>query len=340
MRRPTPSGFVFALVSSFAACNGGDSVPDRRISAATGGGGTSVGAATGGSSATSTGGVTVTPTGGSAPPEGPGAGGATAETGGGSGGTANVAGSPGAGRSGNDGGVGGAAGSAGAGGASTSRPARVLLYSFSTLNIPSLPAQLDLLEQQLERWQFEVDRSVDPVVFTDQSLAKYAAVGMINTCFSPFGANRSGEAEAQALQKFLQQGGGLFGTHCADVTFQSADPVHLYNRLIGGRASSENFEGESDCYKMGEHPTIAALPATFVYNGNLDNTDFLGPDASVLVRCKWKGGGQKDIAVSWLRSEGGGRVFFSNFAKVDADFANPTIGESHLLAGLGWVLGR
>jgi type 1 glutamine amidotransferase len=301
-----------------------------------------VGAASGGSSATSTGGVTMTPTGGSAPLAGPSAGGASVGTGGGSGGAADVAGSPGAGPSGNDGGVGGVAGSAGAGagGASTKRPARVLLYSFSTLNIPSLPAQLDILQQQLEQWQFEVDRSVDPVVFTDQSLAKYAAVGMINTCFSPFGANRPGEAEAQALQRFLQQGGGLFGTHCAEVTFQSADPVHLYNRLIGGRASSENFEGANDCYKVGEHPTIAALPATFVYNGNLDNTDFLGTDTSVLVRCKWRGGSQKDIAVSWQRSEGSGRVFFSNFAKVDGDFANPTIGQNHLLAGLGWVLGR
>ena len=226
------------------------------------------------------------------------------------------------------------------GGSGGTRPARVLLYSFSTLNIPSLPAQLDILERQLQQWQFQVDRSVDPLVFTDQSLAKYAAVGMINTCFSPFGANRSGEVEAQALQKFLQQGGGLFGTHCADVSFQSADPVHLYNRLIGGRASRENFEGESDCYKLREHPTIAALPATFVYNGNLDDTDFLGTDASVLVRCKWQGGAQKDSAVSWLRSEGSGRVFFSSFAKVDADFANPTIGENHLLAGLAWVLGR
>jgi type 1 glutamine amidotransferase len=281
----------------------------------------------------------MTPPGGTAPLAGPSAGGATAGTGGAAGGTADVGGSPGAGRGGNDAGSAGSA-SAGAGGAATSRPARVLLYSFSTLNIPSVPAQLDLLEQQLGQWQFQVDRSVDPLMFTDQNLAKYAAVGMINTCFSPFGANRPGEAEAQALQRFLQQGGGLFGTHCADVAFQSANPVHLYSQLIGGRASSENFEGASDCYKMGEHPTIAALPATFVYNGNLDNTDFLGTDASVLVRCKWRGGGQKDIAVSWVRSEGAGRVFFSNFAKVDADFANPTIGENHLLAGLAWVLRR
>ena len=342
MQRLTRSGFIFALVSGFSACSSGGSVSDSRISAATAGGGTSAGAATSGNSATSTGAATVTPTGGTAPLGGQSAGGATAETAGGSGGTADVASSPGAGRGGNGAGVAGSAGagSAGAGGAATSRPARVLLYSFSTLNIPSVPAQLDLLEKQLEQWQFEVDRSVDPLLFSDQSLAKYAAVGMINTCFSPFGANGSGEAEAQALQKFLQQGGGLFGTHCADVTFQAADPVHLYNRLIGGRASNENFEGESDCYKTGEHPTTSALPATFVYNGNLDNTGFLDPDASVLVRCKWQGGGQKDIAVSWLRSEGSGRVFFSSFAKVDVDFANPTIGENHLLAGLAWVLGR
>jgi type 1 glutamine amidotransferase len=370
MRRLTRSGFVFALVSGFAACSGNDAVPDSPINASSGGGGASAGGATGGNSSTSTGGVAITPTGGSAPLGGQSTGGTIAagtgglsntsggatmtggsagvsgsqggSGGGSSGGTAG-GGSPGAGRGGggNDGGVAGSAGGgAGAGGASTSRPARVLLYSFSTLNIPSVPAQLDILEQQLEEWQFEVDRSVDPAVFTDQNLTKYAAVGMINTCFSPFGANRSGEAEAQALQKFLQAGGGLFGTHCADVTFQSADPVHLYNRLIGGRASSENFEGESDCYKMGDHPTIAALPATFVYDGNLDNTDVLATDASVLVRCKWKGGGQKDIAVSWVRSEGSGRIFFSNFAKVDADFTNPTIGDKHLLAGLGWVLGR
>src|SRR5262245_20325329 len=62
--------------------------------------------------------------------------------------------------------------------ASTKPPARVLLYSFSMLNIPSVPAQLDVLEQTLERWRFEVDRSVDPAVFTDQSLANYAAVAM------------------------------------------------------------------------------------------------------------------------------------------------------------------
>lgn len=235
--------------------------------------------------------------------------------------------------------VAGNAGNAGAGGGTT-RPARVLLYSFSTLDIPSVPAQLALFKQKLESWQYQVDQSKDPAAFTDTNLAKYAAVGMINTCFSPFGANKSGEPESQALQKFLQEGGGLFGTHCADVTFQSASPPALYNQLIGGRASSQNFDGTSACRTTGDHPTVAQLPATFSYTGNLDATDFIKTDTTVLVKCKWGNTAMTDVAVSWVRSEGAGRVFYTNFGKVDGDLSNATIGDKHILAGLGWVLGR
>jgi len=232
-----------------------------------------------------------------------------------------------------------AAGMAGTGGGST-RPARVLLYSFSTLDIPSVPAQLALFKQKLEGWQYAVDQSKDPAVFTDASLAKYAAVGMINTCFYPFGANKDGASESAALQKFLQQGGGLFGTHCADVTFQSANPPALYNQLIGGRASSENFDGNSDCVKAGDHPTTAQLPATFRFTGNMDATDFIRTDTTVLVKCTWSNTSMKEVAVSWVRNEGAGRVFYTNFGKVDGDLTNATIGDNHILAGLSWVLGR
>lgn len=230
------------------------------------------------------------------------------------------------------------AGNAGAGGAPP-RPARVLLYSFSTLDIASVPEQLALLEQRLESWNYEVVRSEDPAMFTDSSLANFAAVGMINTCFYPFGANNTtGELESQALQRFLRAGGGLFGTHCADVTFQAANPPALYNQLIGGRASSQNFEGTSECRKMGDHPTITRLPTAFSYTGNLDNTNFIANDTTIVVRCRWANG--TDVAVSWFRSEGSGRVFFTNFAKEDIDLRMPTVGEQHIFPGLAWVLGR
>jgi type 1 glutamine amidotransferase len=231
--------------------------------------------------------------------------------------------------------AGGSAGTA----APATRPARVLLYSFSTLEIPSVPAQLTILRQHLSALGYEVEESEDPASFTDENLARHAAVAMINTCFSPFGANRSGETEAAALQRFLQAGGGLFGTHCADVTFQSENPPALYNRLLGGRASSSNFEGNNQCSKTLDHPTTERLPDTFDYVGNLDGTDFIADDSVILVRCTWGDANATRVAVSWVRTEGEGRVFFSNFGKVDTDLANPTIGDAHLLAGLDWVLG-
>jgi type 1 glutamine amidotransferase len=294
--------------------------------ASSGGAGASSGAGDGGSSLAGSAGTTGAIGGSSSGSSGAaGAFGGMAGGGGGSG-TGGSAGS------GND------AGNAGAGG-SPPRPARVLLYFFSTLEIASVPAQLAFLGQRLESWDYEVVESEDPAIFTDSNLAEYAAVGMINTCFYPFGANNTtGEPQSQALQRFLQQGGGLFGTHCADVTFQSANPPALYNQLIGGRASSQNFEGTSDCSKVGDHPTIAELPATFSYTGNLDNTNFIATDSTILVRCRWANG--TDVAVSWYRSEGSGRVFFTNFAKEDADLEDATVGEQHILPGLAWVLGR
>lgn len=311
------------------------------------GGGSSGGAGSGGATSPGSGGAAAGSGGNSGSGGQTGSGGAPSGTGGSA--TGGAAGGGQGGRGGASGGSGGRGGASGTGGASTpdggagdtaARPMRVLLYSFSTLDIPSVPAQLAIFKRKLEGWQFQVDESKDPAVFTDTGLAKYAAVGMINTCFFPFGANNAGAAESQALQRFLQRGGGLFGTHCANVTFQSVNPPPLYNQLIGGRSNSDNYTGNSMCRTLvADHPTTSALPATFTYNGNLDNAAFVATDATVLVKCKFGGGSAADTAVSWVRTEGMGRVFFTNFAKVDSDLTNATIGDAHILAGLGWVLG-
>lgn len=220
-------------------------------------------------------------------------------------------------------------------------PKRVLLYHFSTLNIASVPAQLTLLTNQLTAWGYEAESSVSAADLSADNLAKFGAVGMINTCFEPFGENEMGNAEAAALKSFVEAGGGLFGTHCATVTFRTADPPHPYNILIGGRAGDgSNFEGLSTCTTTEQHATTTMLPATFEYTGNIDNAEYLALDTKVLVKCKWSGGAQKETAVSWYRMPGKGRVFYTNFAKEDNDLSDATLGAKHILLGLGWVLGR
>jgi uncharacterized protein len=218
-------------------------------------------------------------------------------------------------------------------------PRRVLLYHFSTLDIPSVPAQLTFFQSQLAAWQYESDESVDASELSDQNLERYAAVAMINTCFEPFGKGKPDTPQSEVIQRFLQRGGGLFGTHCAAVTFQSDTPPALYNQLLGGRGGNGFFDGTSACRTTAQHPSTAGLAANFSFVGNLDNTDFLAADSVVLVKCQWQTDNGKDVAVSWYRSEGLGRVFYTDFAKVDADLKAPALG-AHIVAGLAWVLRR
>jgi len=239
----------------------------------------------------------------------------------------------------------GGSGTAGAGGGND-RPKRVLLYSYSTLTISGVAQQLSDLEQTLKGWGYDVDKVSDPMsgmVFSDTNLAKYAAVGMINTCFYPFGNNKNdtaaGIAESQALKKFLQAGGGLFGTHCAQVTFTSVASMPLYNQLLGGWAHSGKNSGDNadmTCTKSGTHPAADMLPASFAYKGNVDDAE-VTKDATVLVSCKY---GSSTTPVSWVRTEGAGRVFNTSFGKVESDLKDATIGAKHITLGIGWVLGR
>ena len=222
-------------------------------------------------------------------------------------------------------------------GAEASLPALVLLYHFSTTTIPT-PTQAAFYKNVLAGWGYGSEDSVDPGKFTDVNLSRYAAVVMNNTCFWPFGQNKDGSPEAMALQRFLARGGGLFGTHCASVT--DAAVTKLYRDLLGGHGGNGNFDGASSCRKIGDHPTITQLPAQFGFTGNLDNTDFIAPTTTVSVMCKWGGGAMLDVAVSWYRTEGAGRVFYTNFGKVDSDLTDPVLGGKHIVPGLSWVLRR
>jgi type 1 glutamine amidotransferase len=215
------------------------------------------------------------------------------------------------------------------------------MYHFSTLAIAGVAEQIALFKTQLTTWGYEVEDSVKPEDISTTNLARFGGVGMINTCFEPFGMGKTGDTQTAALKAFVENGGGLFGTHCASVTFQSANPPNPYNAVIGGRGGDGSFDGTSACATTTEaHVSTAMLPATFSFTGNLDNADYVAPDSKVLVKCKWSGGAMKDTAVSWYRTPGKGRVFYTNFAKVAADISDATLGQKHILLGLGWTLGR
>jgi type 1 glutamine amidotransferase len=221
-------------------------------------------------------------------------------------------------------------------------PKRVLLYHYNAVPVAATtPQQIAFLKNQLTAWGYEVEVSEKPSDINATKLATLSAVGFINVCFNPYGPGQTGEAQTAMLKAFVEAGGGMFVTHCSSVAFQSANPPNPYADLIGGRSGRDNFDGVSSCTTMPEkHVSTATLPVSFDYSGNLDNADYLAPDTKVLVRCKWLGGKKLEMAVSWYRTPGKGRVFYTNFAKVDADYGNATIGAEHIVRGLGWAVGR
>jgi type 1 glutamine amidotransferase len=309
------SSAVLACTCLFLAC--AEPTPNRAPdTAGSGSGGSPSSIATGGSPAAASGGQA--PAGGA-----DGSGGGVSDVTGGAGGT---------------GGSGGEQATAGAAGSGSPLPARALIYHYSVGVIDSVPSQINILSGVLDGLGYSVEVSEDPGAFTQANLARFSAVLMINNCGMPFGQGRTGQAESEALRGFLQAGGGMFATHCASVTYTDADPPALYNQLLGGRAGGGFFNGQSNCTTVGSHPTVGTLPAQFVYEGDTDNTDYLAPDTSVVVRCKWTGNGEVEVAASWQRQEGQGRVFFTTFAKTDADLQNATLMEQHLVPALRWVL--
>ncbi|MEO6600122.1 MAG: ThuA domain-containing protein [Polyangiaceae bacterium] len=338
---------LLIVVLSLGACS--DNNPSSAGSAgmssnAAGSSGASGGASGGGSS----GAAGAAPGGGGAIS---GSGGQIQSNGGSAGNDSGGAGQPAAGAStggsgatsgGASGGASGSSGGDGAGGSAPSLPKRVLLYDFnSTPTIPTTPQQLTYLKSQLTTWGYESVVSEQPSDISAANLATFGAVALINTCFEPFGKGQTGEAQTAALKAFVEAGGGLFGTHCASVTFQTAQPPNPYNVLLGGRAGKDNFDGKSACVTTAEaHVSTAMLPATFDFTGNIDNEDYIAPDTKVLVKCTWSGGLKKETAVSWSRTPGKGRVFYTNFAKVDSDLSDATLGQKHILLGLSWVIGR
>jgi type 1 glutamine amidotransferase len=228
------------------------------------------------------------------------------------------------------------------GGTEPKLPKRVLLYHYNATPVAATtPQQIAFLKNQLTAWGYEVEVSELPSDINTARLATLGAVGFINVCFNPYGPGQTGEAQTAALEAFVEAGGGLFVTHCSSVAFQNARPPNPYADLIGGRSGRDNFDGQNSCSTTAEkHVSTATLPATFDYSGNLDNADYLAPDARVLVRCAWSGGKKLDTAVSWYRTPGRGRVFYTNFAKVDSDYSNATIGTGHIVPGLRWAVGH
>ena len=194
---------------------------------------------------------------------------------------------------------------------------------------------------------FEVDLADTYDVFTKENLEQYDGILLNNTthlqfpepsqlnAFLDFVSGGKGLAGFHAASdnfgrhpRALSLVGGIFGGHPwnagGEWAFKLDDPDHVLNRAFDGKG----FWHKDEIYQY--KPASYEGPENLRLLVSLD----MNQDA-VSGRIN---DGPREVPVSWIRTAGDGRVFYTNFGHREDTFQNRAILQ-HMLDGIQYALG-
>ena len=198
---------------------------------------------------------------------------------------------------------------------------------------------------------FAVDLADDYAVFTSDNLAKYDGIVFNNTT----GLNPS-EEQRKAILDFIKGGKGVAGFHAASDNFKNWEAGAA---MIGGIFNGHPWGGGGTwAFKVEDpdHPLNAAFkgkgfwhkdeiywyrPQSFQGRDNLRvlvSLDMSRKESQAPLKGKHDKPEDVDVAVSWCRTLGKGRLFYTNLGHNHTTFQNRTILQ-HMLDGIQYALG-
>ncbi len=244
----------------------------------------------------------------------------------------------------------------------TAKPAKarkiLAMYRCEGFIHTSIPYGNHALEQMADKtgaYSIDITDSYD--VFTAGNLANYDAILFNNTTHL-----KPNDEQKKAILDFVNQGGGVIGIHAAadnfggwdegialiggifnghpwtaggKWAFKNEDPKHPLNAAFGGKGfwhtdeiywyKPESFEGRERLR------ILLSLDMTKKANQKpLENEKF----KDMIEGSKE----DVDVAVSWCRKIGEGRLFYTNLGHRDDTFWNADVMQ-HLLDGIQYALG-
>lgn len=194
---------------------------------------------------------------------------------------------------------------------------------------------------------FEVDFAETYDVFEKRNLAKYDAILLNNSSKMHFPAPE----QQAAFMDFLSDGKGLIGIHAASDNFgRHPDCLALVGGIFAGHPWSA---GGTWAFKLDDPKHIlnqAFAEKGFwhqdeIYQYNADS--YVGTGVlRVLVSLDMSKSsvsdriddGPREVPVSWIRTAGDGRVFYTNFGHRAETYQNAAI-VRHLVDGIQYALG-
>ncbi|TWT82677.1 Trehalose utilization [Planctomycetes bacterium CA13] len=229
------------------------------------------------------------------------------------------------------------------------QPRRVLVFYRCEGFVHSSIPHCNLAIEQLGKKSgaFEVDLADTYDVFTEENLKKYDAILLNNTTRLRFDS----PAQANAIMDFVANGKGIVGIHAASDNF---DMYPQCRDLIGGIFAGHPWgAGGTWAFKLDDPDHV--LNQAFEGNGfwhqdeiyQYNPETYQGPKVlRLLVSLDMSkdevsgriNDGPREVAVSWLRTAGEGRLFYTNFGHREETFANPKM-LKHMLDGIQYALG-
>lgn len=204
-----------------------------------------------------------------------------------------------------------------------------------------LPHSEQVLRALGEKQGWEVVPTKDLGLLTRASLADYAAVVFYTT-----GELAITDEQKQALLDYVRGGRGFVGIHSATDTFYKWPE---YGQMIGGYFDGHPWhELVAVLVEDRTHPSTKHLDPTFTITDEIyQHRDWSREQSHVLMKLdpekvdltkKGVKRTDKDFALSWTRSYGSGRVFYTALGHRKEVWDDPRF-QTHLIEGIRWSMG-
>ena len=244
----------------------------------------------------------------------------------------------------------------------TAKPAKarkiLAMYRCEGFIHTSIPFGNEALSQMAEKTgAYSIDLVDTYDVFTAENLAKYDVLLFNNTTHL-----KPDAAQQKAILDFVNGGGGIVGIHAAadnfggwdegvamiggifnghpwgaggKWAFKNEDPKHPLNAAFGGKGfwhTDEIYWYKPESFQGRERLRVL-LSLDMSKEANRKPLDNEKTKAQLTTSPE-----KVDVAVSWCRKIGEGRLFFTNLGHRDDTFWNPAVMQ-HLLDGIQFALG-
>jgi cytochrome c len=216
-------------------------------------------------------------------------------------------------------------------------PPRLLVFSRTTgFRHPSIEPGIAAVRDIGAANGFDVDATEDATAMTPANLMRYRAVLFLSTSGDVLDRDQE-----TALERYVLSGGGFAGVHAA------ADTEYdwpFYEELVGTRFKQHPaIQQATVVVQDRSHPSTTGLPARWTRTDEWYDFRASPRPAShvllVLDESSYEGGTMgADHPISWCRTVGAGRSWYSGLGHTDGSFAEPLY-RAHLLGGIRYALG-